>query len=42
MHSHSLSKSNGVTLWQDFDYNSQSGTIQQNYNVKGEVNLKLS
>ena len=25
MHSHSLNKFNGVTLWQDFDYNSQSG-----------------
>ena len=25
MHSHSVNKFNGVTLWHDFDYNSQSG-----------------
>ena len=41
MHSHSVNKFNDVTLWHDFDYNSQSGTIQQNCDVTGEVNLRV-
>ena len=42
MHSHSINKFNGVTLWHDFEVTTAKvGTIQQNYNVIGEVNLRV-
>ena len=42
MHSHSVNKFNGVTLWHDFEVRTAKvGTIQQNYNVIGEVNLRM-
>ena len=41
MHSHSVNKFNGVTLWHDFGATTTKvGTIQQNY-VIGEVNLRV-
>ena len=42
MHSHSVNKLNGVTLWHDFEVaTAKVGTIRQNYNVIGEVNLRV-
>ena len=42
MHSYSVNKFNGVTLWHDFEVTTAKvGTIQQNYNVIGEVNLRV-
>ena len=39
MHSHSVNKFSGVTLWHDFDCKAKVETIQQNCDVTGEVNL---
>ena len=42
MHSHSVNKFNGVTLWHDFEVTTAKvGTIQQNYYVIREVNLRV-
>ena len=41
-HNHSVNKFYGVTLWHDFEVTTAKvGTIQQNYHVIGEVNLRV-
>ena len=42
MHSHSVNKFSGVTLWHDFKVTTAKvGTLQQNCNAIGEVNLRV-
>ena len=41
MHSHGVNKFSGVTLWHDLTTTAKVGTVQQNCNVTGEVNLRV-